>query len=348
MKRCSGCGVPLQTDNPEGAGYIPPEKFDDPRGLCQRCFRIKHYGEFRSVSVKDFPFSEVSKEVDLICFIVDAVDFEGSWALGELKDKNNIWLILNKTDLLPFSKEEIERWIRDEIGWEGKLFLVSAKKGWGLKGFWEELRFTHKGKRVAFMGVTNVGKSSLLSRLLSDDSITVSPWPGTTIDLVERKLPDGTIFLDMPGLIPVGRLYDILCPDCQKKVIPSKKLSGKVFFLNISKSLLLGGLSSLTILQGKLLLKPFISYEVPLHRTNEKRLNEVLSTGSGNWLRPPCKGCSKKIEDIGWREELLEVKEGKDLAISGLGWVSFFEGEGKISLRVPKGINFSLRRSLRR
>ncbi|KUK14084.1 MAG: 50S ribosome-binding GTPase [Synergistetes bacterium] len=347
MKRCRGCGVPLQSDDPKRPGYIPPEKLDDPRGLCQRCFKIKYYGEFRSVPVEDFPFDEIAKNVDLICLIVDGVDIEGSWVLDRFREAKNIWVVVNKTDLLPFSKEEIVKWLREEKGWSGKVFLTSSKKGWGLKGFWEELNFVYRGKKVAFMGVTNVGKSSLVGRLLGDESITVSPWPGTTIDVVERKNEEGTIFIDTPGLVPSGRLYDLLCPDCQKKVIPSKKLSGKIFFLKSGKSLSLGGLSALTVLTGGLLLKPFVSYEVPLHRTNQKRLKEVIKEGAGEWLKPPCKGCFDRIEEIGWSEEVLEVSEGLDLAISGLGWVSLFKGEGKISLLLPSKVSFNLRRSIR-
>lgn len=348
MKRCLGCGVPLQSDNPEDAGYIPSEKINDPEALCQRCFKIKHYGEFKAVSVESFPFDELFKAVDFVCFIVDAVDFEGSWALEEFRNKENVWLIINKMDLLPFSKEEVVEWVRKERGWGNKLFLLSARKGWGLKGFWKELTFVCKGKKVAFMGVTNVGKSSLVSRLLSDDSITVSPWPGTTIDIVKRELPDGTVFIDTPGLVPVGRLYDMLCPDCQKKVVPSKKLSGKVFSLREGKSLALGGVAAITVLEGRFLLKPFVSYEVPLHRTSERRLKEIFSGGPCNWLKLPCKGCFRRIEEIGWCEEVLTVRGGRDVAISGLGWISFFEGEGKLRLTVPYGVKFNLRGSIRR
>ncbi len=346
-RRCLGCGALLQSDDPGRAGYVPPEKTETAQ-LCQRCFRIKHYGDFKSVSVEDFPFDEISKSVDLVCFIVDAVDIEGSWLVDRFEDVEKIWLVVNKTDLLPFSKEELSRWVVEEIGWTRKFFLISARKGWGLKSFWDEMMFALSGKRIAFMGATNVGKSSLLSRLLGDTDITVSPWPGTTIDVVERSLSDGTVFLDTPGIVPEGRLYDILCPNCQKKVIPSKKLSGKVFLLTQGRSLMLGGLVILSVEQGSVLVKPFISYEVPLHRTNKLRIYEILKEGVGDWLAPPCKGCLKKVEEMGWEEKVFVMEAGKDIAVSGIGWISFFKGEGKVSVMVPKGVRITVRRSIRR
>jgi len=347
IRKCSGCGVPLQSDDPDKVGYVPPEKLSIAK-LCQRCFRIKHYGEFRSVSIEGFPFDEIAGGVDLICFIVDGVDIEGSWVLDSLGHLRKIWLVINKADLLPFSKEEVLGWIRKEKGWDRKAFLISVRKGWGLRSFWEELTFAYKGRRIAFMGATNVGKSSLMARLLGDSDITVSPWPGTTISLVERALPDGTIFIDTPGIIPYGRIYDLLCPDCQKMIIPSKKLCGKLFFLKEGKSLTLGGLSALTIKKGRLLLKPMISHEVPLHRTSEQRLGEVLIKASGDWLRPPCKGCFATLEELGWKEEEVDVKEGEDLFISGMGWVSLLEGEGKVKVLLPQGVRYNILGGIRR
>ncbi|MCD6363114.1 MAG: hypothetical protein J7M13_03825, partial [Synergistetes bacterium] len=155
-------------------------------------------------------------------------------------------------------------------------------------------------------------------------------------------------FLDTPGIVPEGRLYDILCSNCQKRVIPSKKLSGKVFLLREGRSLMLGGLVILSIKKGKFLLKPFISCEIPLHETNEVRFREILQKGVGEWLVPPCKGCIDKIESKGWEGKLLAVRSGQDIAISGIGWVSIFRGEGDLFLNVPEGVKVTLRNSIRR
>ena len=41
MSKCIGCGVTLQSDNPNKDGYVS----DDDKRFCQRCFIIKNYGQ---------------------------------------------------------------------------------------------------------------------------------------------------------------------------------------------------------------------------------------------------------------------------------------------------------------
>ena len=40
IKKCIGCGIPLQTENENDLGYTPKLEND----LCARCFKLKHYG----------------------------------------------------------------------------------------------------------------------------------------------------------------------------------------------------------------------------------------------------------------------------------------------------------------
>jgi len=62
--------------------------------------------------------------------------------------------------------------LRDEIG--------------RLLGTWEEGRLFRNGASVVIAGRSNVGKSSLLNRLLEDDRAIVTPAPGTTRDFLEE------------------------------------------------------------------------------------------------------------------------------------------------------------------
>lgn len=60
VRLCPGCGAPLQTTDPHARGYLPPEKWDDPRALCMRCFRMLHYGDPTAIRLSSEDFGEAA------------------------------------------------------------------------------------------------------------------------------------------------------------------------------------------------------------------------------------------------------------------------------------------------
>ncbi len=95
-------------------------------------------------------------------------------------------------DISPDTKEELMG--RLENGFE---FITELLRTAG------EGQILRRGIRAAIVGRPNVGKSSLLNRLLGHDRAIVSPIPGTTRDTIEetanfRGLP--IVFIDTAGL----------------------------------------------------------------------------------------------------------------------------------------------------
>jgi GTP-binding protein len=104
----------------------------------------------------------------------------------------------------------------------GDPVVISAEHGTGLDGLWERLEpylgsleateaEDHEVEdeiQVAIIGRPNVGKSSLLNRLVGDPRVVVSEIPGTTrdaVDVVVRRNDMAYRFVDTAGIRRKGR-----------------------------------------------------------------------------------------------------------------------------------------------
>ena len=56
-KHCQGCGVLLQDENVLQEGYTTSLEND----ICQRCFRLKNYGEYQMVTKSNEDYMNILK-----------------------------------------------------------------------------------------------------------------------------------------------------------------------------------------------------------------------------------------------------------------------------------------------
>ncbi|MEA1883106.1 MAG: hypothetical protein U9N62_01125 [Thermotogota bacterium] len=58
--KCHGCGVQLQSTDPNKIGYIPESTLlERSEPLCQRCYRIKHYSDNIAPEVVHYSLSDL-------------------------------------------------------------------------------------------------------------------------------------------------------------------------------------------------------------------------------------------------------------------------------------------------
>merc|ERR1719454_751020 len=126
------------------------------------------------------------------------------------------------------------------------------------------------GNRVYVMGAANVGKSSFINRMLENNyerrnikrnissrhsrktnkfvpQATVSNLPGTTLDFIKMRLPNGIFMIDTPGLINRGQLTTKLNPNELKVVIPNARINAVTLRITEGKAVMIGGLASLQL-----------------------------------------------------------------------------------------------------
>ena len=99
-KKCIGCGAILQNLDKEKEGYIT--KNDSL--YCERCFRIKNYGDYKNVVKDNQVFIDILKGIDKTDLVVLVMDlFNLPEHLDLIKDNitNEILIVLTKRDVLP-------------------------------------------------------------------------------------------------------------------------------------------------------------------------------------------------------------------------------------------------------
>jgi len=359
-----GCGVAIQTEDPEKIGYAPKSSLGRENIICQRCFRLKHYNEVQDVNLTDDDFLKILNNIGtndaLIVMIVDIFDFNGSWIPGmhRFVGNNKIVLIGNKVDLLPKSVKHnrLINWMKQEARELGlkpeEVLLVSAAKGYFIKEAAAAIDELRHGKDVYVVGCTNVGKSTFINRIIKEvtgeeDVITTSHFPGTTLGVIRIPLSDGKALMDTPGIINHHQMAHFVDKKDLKVITPKKEIKPKIFQLNEGQTLFFAGLARIDYIRGGEK-RPFVCYfsnELLIHRTKTEKAEELYRNHLGEILAPPRRNQLESFPEFTKQE--FTIKEPKtDLVFSGLGWITVNEPGAKVAAYVPKGVQVVIRKSL--
>lgn len=363
--RCGGCGIKLQTEDSGRPGYIPGAALEREPVICQRCFRIKNYNEASSVSVDQDEFlrllSQIGEQDALVIHIVDLFDFEGSLISGlqRFVGNNPVVLAVNKCDLLPkvTNWNKVRNWVQQRCKEHGlktaEVVLCSAKRNQGFDRLLDTVGELRGRRDVYVVGATNVGKSTLINRLISDHSdleqeLTTSRYPGTTLDMVHIPLDDGHHIIDTPGIVYPWRYSELVERRDLDAVMPAQPLKPAVYQLNEGQSLFFGGLGRFDFIKGEhQSFTCFISGVLKIHRTKLERADELYRDHLGGLLSPPTAEDAAKLP--AWQRHEFRIQPGShsDLFISGLGWIKMNGMQGAVvAVHVPKGVKVLTRPSL--
>ncbi len=138
------------------------------------------------------------EEADLILFVVDAktgiTDLDSAIGKMLLPRRNNVVLVVNKVDN---EKDEFDLYEFLKLGF-GDAFPISASQGRNTGKFLDVLMDLIPAQeineeeedtiKIAIVGKPNVGKSSIVNKLLGSEQVIVSEVPGTTRDSIDTDL----------------------------------------------------------------------------------------------------------------------------------------------------------------
>lgn len=331
-KKCLGCGVILQDQNILQEGYITSLEND----ICQRCFRMKNYGEYQVVTKSNEEYLNILKTVgktkDLVLYITDLLNLEEDFTQIRELLPNKMILVLNKKDVLPKSVKEkkLIKYLEDRNIHVEEIIVISCNKNYNIDYLLKIIKYYQTSRNVYVVGHTNAGKSSLINKLIKNYStntqeLTMSPLPSTTLNMVNIEINEYLNLIDTPGLVDAGSILNHVDEKLVKKISPRKEIKPRTYQLRKNQSLIIENLIRIDYVEGS-------KNSFTLYISNDLKVKRLLNLLNNNDLKE-------------LNKTTYNVKYDEDLVISGLGFIKIVN-KGVIDIYIDKDVKIFTRKSL--
>lgn len=363
--KCIGCGATIQTEDVNKKGYIDKKVLENKKDnfYCKRCFDLKHYNKEQKIKT---PLDEyllnlktIQKDKGLIVYIVDTFDFEGTliYNINEILNSSNILLVLNKIDLYLDSlnrnkiKNYVLKFLKEKQIKIKDIMLMSSFNDNDVEELFAKIKQLHNNKNVYFVGMTNVGKSTIINKIIKkytgeEDIITVSNTLNTTLENIYIPLNDDCYIIDTPGLLNRNNLIYFLDKKTLEYITPKKYVKPKTFQINPGQTLFIQGFVKIDFIEGER--SSFVtnfSNNVLIHRTKLENSNEFYEKHKDDILLFPTKQEREKLGNFVTKKVKFNKDNKIDIAISGLGFVTVF-GTGYLEVTYFNNVKVIVRKAM--
>jgi uncharacterized protein yqeH len=329
-KYCLGCGVKLQDENVLGEGYTT--SLD--KSLCQRCFRIKNYGEYQVVTKSNEEYLDILKGVgetkDLVLYIADLLNIEEDLLKIREIIPNKMILVLNKKDVLPKSvkEEKLVEYFKKHYDSFDEVIVISSEKNYNIDYLLKQIKLYQTTNNVYVVGHTNAGKSTLINKLLKNYSdstreLTISPLPSTTLDTVKIDINEYLTLIDTPGLVDSSSIVNYIDGDGLKKISPKKEIKPKTFQLKKGQSIIVDNFFRIDYVEGE-------RNSFTFYVSNDLKVKRISTR------HDTLKDLQKRTYDMGYEQ---------DLCINGLGFIKIVN-KGIVDIYIDSKVSTYIRDAL--
>ena len=330
-KKCLGCGSVLQTDVVGKEGFVKSSVYNIAE-YCERCFKIKHYGEYSALDKKidtDGIIRNInSDKVASVAFLVDALNINDNTKKFINKFKNNKYIIITKKDILPKSLKEkkLISYIKENIYSTDNIMFVSSFKNYNIDNFIKKVT-NDNVKRIYIVGFTNSGKSTFINHILTSLSkspiITTSAIPNTTASYIAIKLNNKLTIVDTPGFIDNEAIYNFVDYNKVIKLYPKKELKVKTFQVRNNYSIVVNDILRIENTYNK-------SNSFSFYMSDKLRYEKV-------------KDKNDKLKILQTKE--FEINEPTDILVNGVGFIRITK-VGKVKIYSLDNKLISIRKSM--
>ena len=367
--RCYHCGAILQCENEDEKGYVVPESLHRATPIqimyCDKCFETMK--AFNNSELEQKVDKEVLKILDdafatdaYIIWVVDLFSFNGQLnsEIAKKVKKLNVTVVGTKRDLFPLSvKDEslmqylVERFNEYDIKPKSVRLYGSASK-MDAKELIDAMNDARKGHDVYMIGNSTSGKTSIINRAMkgfenkTTRQIKTITYPGTNVSVLEIPLSRSSFFYELPGISQTTSAQGRLEKDVIRQITPKKAVKVTTRTMGVGDALMVGSLAAFEIIKGKIGTYRFYAAEgVETRKVQSKKLDDYISENNVRRFARPVSERLVSFLDYDMFEYAMENdNKWHDIAIEGLGWLSFIAQGQMIRIRLPKGV--SLKESL--
>ncbi len=361
--RCYHCGAILQCENENEKGYIIPESLHRATPIqiiyCDRCFETMK--AFNNSELEQKVDQEVLKILDdafatdaLIIWVVDLFSFNGtlnSEIANKIK-KLNVVVVGNKRDLFPVNMkdESLVEYLVDRFNAYGikpkSVRLLGATNKIDSKELIDSMNAARKGHDVYMIGNSTSGKTSIINRAMkgfenkTSRQIKTITYPGTSVNVLEIPLSRSSFFYELPGISQTTSATGKLEKDVIRQIVPKKAVKVITRTMSAGDALMVGSLAAFEVIKGKTANYRFYSAEgVETRKVQSKKLDDYINENNIRRFARPVSERLVSFLDYDMFEYAMENdKKWHDIAIEGLGWLSFIAQGQMIRIRLPKGV----------
>ena len=361
--RCYHCGAILQCENEDEKGYIIPESLHRATPIqiiyCDKCFEMMK--AFNNSELEQIVDKEVLKILDdafatdaYIIWVVDLFSFNGQLnsEIAKKVKKLNVTVVGTKRDLFPVNMKDdslveylTERF--NEYGIKPKsVRLFSSTSIDEAKELIGAMNDARKGHDVYMIGNSTSGKTSIINKAMkgfenkTTRQIKTITYPGTSVNVLEIPLSRSSFFYELPGISQTTSAQGRLEKDVIRQITPKKAIKVTNRALAAGDALMVGSLAAFEIIKGKATTYRFFAAEgVETKKVQIKKLDDTIKENNIRRFVRPVSERLVTFLDYDMFEYVMENdNKWHDIAIEGLGWLSFIAQGQMIRVRLPKGV----------
>lgn len=326
MNKCKGCGVVLQNEDETQLGFTKNIE----NNLCERCFRIINYNEYKEVVKDNKEFikilENINKTKDLVLLVVDLFNINKIENILKYIS-NDIILVLTKRDLLPKSVKDSKliEYVNKCSKNVKETLVISSTKNYNFDLLFNLVNKYKLSKNVYVVGYTNSGKSTMINKMiynysLNESQITTSLLPNTTVDLIKVNINDDLTLIDTPGILDSGNIINYIDKKNIKKLLPKKEIKPITYQLKKETTL---------VIEDIVRIDSITDSNITIFISNLFKIDRYYNT--------------EKLNNLSFVK--LDVLKGEDVVINGLCFIKVTTN-CTLKIYITKDVEIYKRKSL--